>query len=348
MIGDAVLREVIGADALAAVAGADERAALLGALLVLVLLLPFVEPGAQDTHRPVVVLVLTALVLALDFQLVGRALPVPDADGALGLVDVLSTGAAGAHLLPVDVLGADLDLDLVRLGQHGDRRCRRVDAALLLGLGNTLDAVPAALVAEVLVDLVAGDAEDDFLEAALLTGTERDVLDSPAHVAPIVRVHAIEIARKQGGLVAAGAGPNLQDEAVEILARINEEEVLEPALQSVAASAEAGQLLLREGAHLGIGFLDEQRLGLFDGLADRLVFEIRLHLSREGAVFPRDTGKASAVGDDRGVGELLFQLLVTAQGLLEDGPHERCLAGSVRNVEDDPTLASAFTKCMDA
>src|SRR5205807_3602465 len=133
----------------------------------------------------VVVLVLAALILALDLHFVGRALLVPDADGTLGLVDVLPTGPAGAHLLPVNVLGADLDRHLVGLGQDGDRRRRRVDAALLLGLGDALNPMSATFIAEVLENLVACHAEDDLLEAALLAGAEGDALDLPAHVTSI-------------------------------------------------------------------------------------------------------------------------------------------------------------------
>ena len=66
-------------------------------------LLPFEDPAAQDAHGPVVVLVLAALVLALDFHLVGGAFLVPDADGAFGLVDVLAARPAGAHPFPFDV-----------------------------------------------------------------------------------------------------------------------------------------------------------------------------------------------------------------------------------------------------
>src|SRR4051794_18903384 len=64
VIGDAVLREVVGADALAAVARADQAAAVVGALLVQALLLAFIEPAAQDTDGPVVILALAAFVLA--------------------------------------------------------------------------------------------------------------------------------------------------------------------------------------------------------------------------------------------------------------------------------------------
>src|SRR5262249_1993999 len=141
---------------------------------------------------------------------------VPDAHRALGLVDVLAARAAGAHALPLDVRILDLDLHLVGLRQHRHRGRRGVDAALLLGLRHALHAVAAALVAQVGVSIVARDAEDDFLEAALLTRAKGDVLDLPTLVARIVRVHAVEVAGEQGGLVAAGAGADFDNDAAEV------------------------------------------------------------------------------------------------------------------------------------
>src|SRR5262249_46168157 len=101
---------------------------------------------------------------------------------------------------------------------------------LLLGLGHALHAVGAALVAEVRVDVVTADAEDHYLEAALLAGAEGDVLHLPALVTDVVGVHIVQVAGEEGGLVAAGAGPNLHDKAAEVLARVEQQEVLEPAL----------------------------------------------------------------------------------------------------------------------
>src|SRR5205823_6054088 len=131
--------------------------------------------------------------------------------------------------------------------------------------------------------------------------------------------HTVKIAGKQGGLIAAGAGADLDDQAVEALTGVDEKEILESLLQGVAARAQAGPFLLDEGSHLGIGLVGEEGLGLLEGLADRLVFEVGLDASGEGTVLPGDARKAAAVGDNGGVGELLFQLLVSAQGLLEDG-----------------------------
>ncbi len=137
MVGDAVLREVIGPDPLAAVAGADQVAAGIGAGLVLALLLSLEDPAAQDAHRLFVVFRLAAAVLALHFQLVGRALLVPDAHGGLGLVDVLAAGAAGPHPFPFDVRILDLDGNLVRLRQNGDGGRRGVNAPLRFRLRRT-------------------------------------------------------------------------------------------------------------------------------------------------------------------------------------------------------------------
>jgi len=79
--------------------------------------------------------VLAALVLALDLDLLGRVLLVPDAHRRLGLVDVLSAGAAGPHRLDDEVVLLDLDLDGVGFGQDGDGGRGGVDAALSSVLG---------------------------------------------------------------------------------------------------------------------------------------------------------------------------------------------------------------------
>ena len=65
VVGHAVLREIVGADALAAVTGADLAAALARDGGVLLFLLGLIELGAQDLHGAVLVLVLAALVLTL-------------------------------------------------------------------------------------------------------------------------------------------------------------------------------------------------------------------------------------------------------------------------------------------
>src|SRR5216683_4510780 len=90
MVGDAILREVVGADALAAVAGADQALALGGTHLVQFFPLIFKHSAAKDTYRSIVILALAAFILAFHFHLIGGAFLVPDADSAFGLIDVLA------------------------------------------------------------------------------------------------------------------------------------------------------------------------------------------------------------------------------------------------------------------
>src|SRR5687768_15866629 len=61
VVGDAVLGEVVGPNLLGALAGADLRPANLARLLLRAQALSLVEAGAQDGHRPGLVLELRTL-----------------------------------------------------------------------------------------------------------------------------------------------------------------------------------------------------------------------------------------------------------------------------------------------
>ena len=103
-------------------------------------LLGVVDARAQDVHRGSAVLVLRAAVLHHHHD-AGRN--VGDADRRFGLVDVLAAGAAGAHGLDAQIVVLDLDVDLLDLGQHRNRRRRGVDAALRFGIGHALHPMHA-------------------------------------------------------------------------------------------------------------------------------------------------------------------------------------------------------------
>ena len=86
---------------------------------------------------------LGTIVLALGDDAGGQ---VGDADGAVGLVDVLAARAAGAEGVDAQVGRVQLHLrGGVGLGQHGDGAGAGVDATLRLGGGNALHAVAAGL-----------------------------------------------------------------------------------------------------------------------------------------------------------------------------------------------------------
>ena len=90
VVGEAVLREVVGADLFAAVAGAYLLLAVLGLDLVDALSFDLVEAGAENAHGFFAVLDLRFFVLAGDD---GLRRQVGDADRGVGGVDRLAAGA---------------------------------------------------------------------------------------------------------------------------------------------------------------------------------------------------------------------------------------------------------------
>ena len=66
-----------------------------------------------------------------------------EAHGGARLVDVLAARAGRAIDLHFDVLGTKVNVDLLHLRQHGDRRSRGVHAPAGLGFRHALDAVHA-------------------------------------------------------------------------------------------------------------------------------------------------------------------------------------------------------------
>ena len=84
--------------------------------------------------------------------------------------------------------------------------------------GHALDAVAAALVPEVLVDARRrATLKTTSLNPPASPGLKAIVLDLPALGAGVAGVHLVQVAGEQGRLVAAGAGPDFDDQAVEVL-----------------------------------------------------------------------------------------------------------------------------------
>src|SRR5688572_27199956 len=110
VVGDAVLREVVGADLLRAFAGADHAAALVADRVVLLLLLEVEQAALEHLEGARLVLDLAALVLALDDHAGGQ---VGDLHGAVGGVHGLPAGAAGGRDVETQVFVVDGDFDVV-------------------------------------------------------------------------------------------------------------------------------------------------------------------------------------------------------------------------------------------
>src|SRR5712692_1264134 len=89
-----------------------------------------------------------------------------DPDRRIGGVHALTAGSAGAKRIDSQIAFVDLDVDLFRLRQDGNSRCRRVSSSAGFCRGNALHAVDAALVPEPAVDAPSLDRCDDFFDPA--------------------------------------------------------------------------------------------------------------------------------------------------------------------------------------
>ena len=91
-----------------------------------------------------------------------------DAHRRIGRIDSLSARTARPHHADVEILRIDLHIHLLGLRQHGNRDRRSMNATVGFGDRNALYAVHAALVFELLVDLLACHKDDYFLQTAAI------------------------------------------------------------------------------------------------------------------------------------------------------------------------------------
>src|SRR6185312_13747109 len=100
MIGDAALREVVRADALAAIAAADQALALGGLLGMALAAFLVAQPRREHRHRALAVAMLRAIVLAFDDDTGGE---MREPNRRVGLVDVLAARARRAERVDAQV-----------------------------------------------------------------------------------------------------------------------------------------------------------------------------------------------------------------------------------------------------
>ena len=141
----------------------------------------------------------------------------------------------GAEGVDAQVGGVELDFaHFVRFGQDGDGAGRGVHASLRFGGGHALHAMRAGFEFQHGIRALADDSGDDFLVAAHFAGAFRYHLDLPALALGEARVHAEQVARKQGCLVAAGAGAHFE-EHVALVVGIFGQQLFRSSLSSCAS-----------------------------------------------------------------------------------------------------------------
>ena len=246
MIGHARLRVIIGADFLAAFACANLGASG-GVLFRLALLVfNFIQTRPQHAHRAQAVLQLGTLVLTGD-DYTGRE--VGDAHGGHVLLNVLPASAGRTVHIHLNIRFGDINLHVFNFRQDGHGNRGRVDAPLGFGLGHALDAVHAGFELQTGIGAFAFHRESDFFIAAnadFICGEDFGLVVMQVGIA---QVHAQQVGRKEGGLIAAGAGPNFYDN-VAIVARVFwDQEGAQFSLNPVKLFAELLKLLFGEFAH---------------------------------------------------------------------------------------------------
>src|SRR5579862_2456473 len=273
VVGDAVLREVVGADLLAAVAGADHGFAFFGQSFLLLLHLDFIEARTQDPHALLAVLDLRFFVLAADDRV---GWDVRDAHGGIGRVHRLPARARRAERIDAQIFGLDLDVDVFSLGEHGDSNGRGMHAALLFRGGHALDAVDAAFVLELRIDALAFDDGDHFFEAADGGFGGREHLHFPALRFSVARVHAEHFVGEERGLITAGASADFEDDVLFVVGIFGEEQDLQIGFDLADARFELSKLFLRVGAHVGVFFVGEDGFAFGDAASEVFVLAILL------------------------------------------------------------------------
>jgi len=209
VIGDAVLGEVVGADALRTVHRPNLTLATVRRFNVRGFPGDYLPTACKDLAGALLVLELRTLVLAGDDD-AGRK--VRDSDSRVGRVDALTALAGRTVDVDTQVTFVDLDLlDLFGLRVDQNAGSRSVNAPLGFGDGHSLDAVNAALELQPRPHSVRGvrlalDRQRGFLVSAEIGDRRVENLHAPAVPFALPDVHAGQVRGEERGFFAALTG----------------------------------------------------------------------------------------------------------------------------------------------
>ena len=193
-----------------------------------------------------------------------------DAHGRVGRVHRLTSRTRRSVHVDDEVVGVDVDLDLLGFGQNGHRRRRRVYAALALGDRHALHAVRTALVLHAAPHVVALQQERDLVEAAHVGRIRAQHLELPPHPRCVAFVHPEQVACKEVRLLATFRATDLDDDVLLVVGIRRQQQLAELVLQSFEVC-------------FGLGRFDPHRLAVFAcRLAEHLARRHRGRLAGRG------------------------------------------------------------------
>ena len=319
MIGDAVLREVVGTDALRTVHGAHLRSTVCRVLGVNLLLLVSQQSRTQHAHRGFTVLQLRLLVLHRHDN-TGRQ--VGNTHRRVGGVHRLTAGARRTVHVNLQVVLVNLDfLGLIHLGEHQHTGGGSVNTALRLGRRNTLHAVHATLVLQVrphaLSRLVRGALNSNLgvLVTTHVGAGRRDNLGLPALVLGVTHVHAKQVTREQSGLVTTGTGLHLKNDVTAIVRVTRNQQAAQLLLSYLQLLLQAGNL--RGELRVLLGHLAS---GL-EVVLERGVLVVGGHDTGQLRVAAAHSACFTLVRLHGGIGQLILQVSVLVQQNLNRFKH---------------------------
>ena len=240
MIGEPVLLEVVGPDLLAPVAALDLSASGVADQCSLLLLTHLEQPGTKHLHGARPVLQLAALVLHGNDDPCG---PVCDAHGGVGGVDALPAGARGPVHVDLQVVRVDIDIELLRLGQHTHGRCGGVNTPLALGDGHALHAVRATLELEVGPRIVALQHERDLVDPPEVRQVGAEHLHGPSLARGIGLIHVEQVAGEQVRLLATLGATHFHDQVLAVVRVARQQEQFQLGLERLEIRLGRGQFL---------------------------------------------------------------------------------------------------------
>src|SRR6266542_1215653 len=265
-----------------------------------------------------------------------------DAHGRVRRVHALPALAAGAVHVDLEIALVDLHVDLLGLGQHRHRRGRGVDAALRLGGRDALHAVHAGLELQLAVRALAGDAEDDLLEAALLRLALRHDLQLPAMPLRVAGIHAEEIEGEQRSLLPALTGTDRDDDVLLVERIAGDEQHTQLPEQLLHALRRVRQILPRDVPQIGVIGLDERArfLDLSLGGAQRAY---RVHDGLQGGQLAADFAYPLVARGRRRIGHEPAELVVALLDLRQTAPEtgREGLAHAAASLSRSPASASS-------
>ena len=175
-----------------------------------------------------------------------------------GLVDMLAACATRSQCVDPEVGIIDRDIDLGDFGQNRDRSCGGMDAACGLGVGNALNAVNTGFELELGEGTAATDLGNDLLEPAHGAFAGGDHIHLPSLLGCVAFVHPKQIAGEKRGLVASGAGANLDDDIAGVHRILGQQRQLELLFQHGAPAFERAASRLPPSTAVGHPSPDRQ------------------------------------------------------------------------------------------